>query len=606
MKKKIVFCLLSLFLLICASAFSTVGMVNKSPLQLIRDGYVSIDEEISHGVLPYYLHVEDEMQSVKSEILFQSDGDVELLWDHPGEGNFVFSSFINGDSIPDILSSSYAIDGLTGETIYQFEEGIVIYVGDIDLDNKDEIISYKDGKDNNYQTTIYCLDSSNGEVEWTKTFDSSWIFHASIGDILGDDNNEIILCLGDLFYRSNHYIYCLDGNNGDTYWKKWTDGYPLCCEVSDVNNDGENEVIASVSGRVNSVNNIGYLYCLNSGGIELWNFSEFLGDFRHFCLDNLNNDNYKEILTEDEGCILCVSGLNGSVLWNHISDPAYGSIQSIETGDLIGNSSGKEVIIGGVGGVYCLFGGNTPPQDGREIWHLYTGAFYNDYVMSTTIGDIDKDGLLDVACLTFQYSQQVNGRVIAINGQDGSCLWEYENCGADTYEKSIMCLDLNGDGYNEVVAKDRYYICALITPIEDNTPPNNPTIEGPTNGKVGIKYDYKLKAVDPDGDYVKFFIDWGDGNTSNWIGPYEPGKEITVSHIWTKIGTYTIKVKAKDIFGAESDWVSLPVTMPLSQPVIKSYSSLYQQIKTQILNLIIKIIEITSIYPNHTFFYLVS
>jgi hypothetical protein len=36
------------------------------------------------------------------------------------------------------------------------------------------------------------------------------------------------------------------------------------------------------------------------------------------------------------------------------------------------------------------------------------------------------------------------------------------------------------------------------------------------------------------------------------------------SHIWTTKGSFTIKVKAKDIYGNESDWGTLPVTMPLS------------------------------------------
>jgi hypothetical protein len=47
-------------------------------------------------------------------------------------------------------------------------------------------------------------------------------------------------------------------------------------------------------------------------------------------------------------------------------------------------------------------------------------------------------------------------------------------------------------------------------------------------------------------------INWGDGNTTDWLGPYESGEEIIVSHAWKTVGKYTILVKAKNIYGEES------------------------------------------------------
>jgi hypothetical protein len=91
----------------------------------------------------------------------------------------------------------------------------------------------------------------------------------------------------------------------------------------------------------------------------------------------------------------------------------------------------------------------------------------------------------------------------------------------------------------------------------------SPTITGPANGKVGTAYDYNFTAIDPDGDQVYYLIDWGDNTKSEWIGPYSSGEQITKSHTWSKKATYTVKAKAKDIYGHESYWATLSVTMPV-------------------------------------------
>ncbi|MCJ7572430.1 MAG: hypothetical protein MUO82_11265, partial [Candidatus Thermoplasmatota archaeon] len=56
--------------------------------------------------------------------------------------------------------------------------------------------------------------------------------------------------------------------------------------------------------------------------------------------------------------------------------------------------------------------------------------------------------------------------------------------------------------------------------------------------------------------------EWGDGTDSGWLGLYPSGKEISANQSWKEKGTYLIKGKAKDIYGAESDWGTLEVTMP--------------------------------------------
>ena len=101
-----------------------------------------------------------------------------------------------------------------------------------------------------------------------------------------------------------------------------------------------------------------------------------------------------------------------------------------------------------------------------------------------------------------------------------------------------------------------------------NISPNTPMITGPTDGKVRIEYKYTIVATDPNEDDVYYDIDWGDDTTSGWIGPYPSGEEVTISHAWSEQETYTIKVKAKDDFDAESDWATLEISMPKTKPYL--------------------------------------
>ena len=109
--------------------------------------------------------------------------------------------------------------------------------------------------------------------------------------------------------------------------------------------------------------------------------------------------------------------------------------------------------------------------------------------------------------------------------------------------------------------------------------PFPPTITGPTNAKVRVSTAYNFTTTDPDNDDVSYYIDWGDNKNSGWIGPHPSGDQITESHTWLKKGTYTIKAKAKDTSGNESDWATLSVTMPYSYniPLIQFWQKIFER-----------------------------
>jgi len=97
-----------------------------------------------------------------------------------------------------------------------------------------------------------------------------------------------------------------------------------------------------------------------------------------------------------------------------------------------------------------------------------------------------------------------------------------------------------------------------------NAPSKPAKPSGPSSGDSGEEYTYTSVTVDPQEDQIYYLWDWGDGTQSDWLGPYESGEDVTVSHSWNARGNYEVKVKAKDINGDESEWSDpLPVSMPL-------------------------------------------
>ena len=98
--------------------------------------------------------------------------------------------------------------------------------------------------------------------------------------------------------------------------------------------------------------------------------------------------------------------------------------------------------------------------------------------------------------------------------------------------------------------------------------PDKPSIDGPSSGKVGVEYTYTSVTTDPDENKVLYWFDWGDDSNSGWLGPYNSGEIASAFHTWTEEDDYEIKVKAKDIYGAESPWSDpLPITMPKNKSV---------------------------------------
>jgi hypothetical protein len=130
----------------------------------------------------------------------------------------------------------------------------------------------------------------------------------------------------------------------------------------------------------------------------------------------------------------------------------------------------------------------------------------------------------------------------------------------DGYNYRVFWVDNGTGGTGEGGGGSAYE--DITTP---NDPPSNPTITGEKNGQNGQSYTYTFVSTDPQDQDIFYMIEWGDGQTLDWFGPNPSGQEVTKSHSWADQGTYTIRAKARDIYGKESGWGTLEVTMPKSK-----------------------------------------
>jgi C1A family cysteine protease len=104
---------------------------------------------------------------------------------------------------------------------------------------------------------------------------------------------------------------------------------------------------------------------------------------------------------------------------------------------------------------------------------------------------------------------------------------------------------------------------------ETNSPPDTPIIDGSAEIVKDEYCWYNISYSDPDDSpiYVREIVfEWDDGG---WWGPFEFGEPVERNWYWnwTEEGDYIVKAKARDVYGAESDWAILEVTVPRSKQI---------------------------------------
>ena len=269
-----------------------------------------------------------------------------------------------------------------------------------------------------------------------------------------------------------------------------------------------------------------YFYAMNPDGTLKWRFKT--GQYVKGP-PSIADDGTVYIGSYD-GYLYALFPSNGTMKWKcNIGDGS-------ETNPSIGNDG--TIYIGG-NYLYAIY-----PNNGTLKWRFKHSAFIH-----TSSPAISADG-------TIYFGTDDTGYIYAVN-PDGTQKWCKKI--ANKWVESSPSIAKDGTVYiGSSVDMGKGYLHAF-GPQETNDPPTEPTITGPSEGKVNTEYDFSFKSTDSDRNPVSFYIEWGDGETTGWTKDYASGEKVEYSHSWSEKGNYTIKAKAKDTFGLESDWTEFDI-----------------------------------------------
>jgi hypothetical protein len=142
--------------------------------------------------------------------------------------------------------------------------------------------------------------------------------------------------------------------------------------------------------------------------------------------------------------------------------------------------------------------------------------------------------------------------------QEAENFFGYYGFGYSVLEESMGNYIVGGFTIKSAGQRPKMY---LLKSYLSNNYPELPRIDGPLTGQVGIPYIYTVSTIDPESDTVFYNINWDTTSppSTEWFGPYLSGTPIDFTHAWDTPGIYTIGVKAKDKYNAESQYSYLTV-----------------------------------------------
>jgi hypothetical protein len=201
-------------------------------------------------------------------------------------------------------------------------------------------------------------------------------------------------------------------------------------------------------------------------------------------------------------------------------------------------------------------------SDGGESWNI-------SIVVGTDDDEVYPDavslGGLNARCTfvknnNLYFTETIDGGMTwsnlnKVNDVDNSVPFEYR--AAETCEQAVTWMDDQNGDFN-------IYFDSL-----KNTPPNAPTVTGINTGKPDMSYEFTFNAIDPEGDNVRYIIDWDDGNIdTTGLNPSEA--DVIVSHSWSETGSYECSVYAEDEYVAEGDETIFTIVIKRSKSMPNS------------------------------------
>jgi len=361
---------------------------------------------------------------------------------------------------------------------------------------------------------LYCLDAETGDEIWNSPNKCGWASPAVFNDKV---------------YTNYDKVYCLDAGNGDELWN-----YPI----------GDSHSSPAVAyGYVYIPDNDGSVYALDADtgeliwqssmlGTSIWNAPAVADDKVYIASNNV---------LPNPGYFNCLDAFTGEIIWQYTFTATHiYSSPAIAYGN---------IYIGSVDGYFYAFGTpNEPPEKPTKPEGPDNGLFDIEYLFNSSSTDPEDD---DIYYL-FDWG----------DGNYSSWIGPYAS--GEEVSASHIWTDF---GYFDIRIKahDGRRESGWSEPLTINIttlPPDAPDIDGPKKGKKDVSYNFTFNSVDPDGDYIHYFINWGDGFDTGWIGPYPSGVDIDIVHTYKVPNICTIEAKSRDVSYAESNWSYFDIKIP--------------------------------------------
>ncbi|NIP42682.1 MAG: hypothetical protein GWN14_12610 [candidate division Zixibacteria bacterium] len=184
---------------------------------------------------------------------------------------------------------------------------------------------------------------------------------------------------------------------------------------------------------------------------------------------------------------------------------------------------------------------------------IYTGGSYNFYYAALCAGEPNvqprRDSLNNVYVPTCYFD---GGDTVLVGGWSNPT--PYTSLLDQSGSRQVPEIDLSVTLTHNAKGTITVDVSATLNTFI-NLAPDRPSVPaGVTQGNLMTEYTYTSSTTDPEEDQLWYRFSWGDGDTTQWLGPYESGAEASAAHSWTETGTYHIKSQAKDANEAESDW----------------------------------------------------
>ncbi|KAA0005256.1 MAG: hypothetical protein FE039_02025 [Thermoplasmata archaeon] len=208
------------------------------------------------------------------------------------------------------------------------------------------------------------------------------------------------------------------------------------------------------------------------------------------------------------------------------------------------------------GVILAYFTRNKPPDKPYRPDGVVYGGVNTEYTYTSSTVDPDDD----MVYYLFDWGDGTYSKWLGPYQSGETVTATHSWTGARAYEIKVKAKDQHN--------LESEWSDGLLITISESHPPTPPVITGSTTGKTKKEYEYTFKSTDLDGDQIYYYIDWDDGNVENWIGPYNSGENVKITHKWNKKGNYVIKALAKDTNGLVSSWGMLSVKMPRYRPAL--------------------------------------